>query len=462
MLFSLIFLVPIIMNAQVGIRFEEGLTWKQILQKAKKENKFIFVDCYTTWCGPCKFMDKTVYSNEKVGNYFNDKFISVKVQLDTSKSDNDFIKGWYAEADLIKSKYKVAAFPTYLFFSPEGDIVHRDVGSFTPEDFLTVGTDALNFDKQYYPALEKYRRCELNPAYMKELARKVYKVGEKKDAQKIANDYIDRLPIDSLFTKDNIQLMREFTNSSKDRGFIIFRDSSKRISETTDEQINATICKNIVLGIIYNEEIKPYSSIKKGKPDWKRINSNLKKYGPLGKDAYVMYKPEIIFKSEIEPALKINSDWDKILPLINKQNLGSNAEYVVGSTVVYYLNAIEYYHTERKCKNLIAAGIYYADSFSTFLKADALNTWAWTIFEHSNEKDELGQALKWSKRSNELQPADPFYMDTYANILYKLGLVQDAIMWQKKAIQELRFRNYNNLAIQRNLDKMQNGEKTWP
>ena len=40
--------------AEDGIRFEEKATWQQILDKAKKENKFILVDCYTTWCGPCK------------------------------------------------------------------------------------------------------------------------------------------------------------------------------------------------------------------------------------------------------------------------------------------------------------------------------------------------------------------------------------------------------------------------
>jgi thioredoxin-related protein len=449
------------MNAQDGIKFEEELTWKQMLQKAKNENKYIFVDCYATWCGPCKLMDKSVYSLKSVGDYYNDKFISLKVQMDSSKLDDDFIKSWYADASMIKNTYKVFAFPTYLFFSPNGNIVHRDVGAFGPEYFINVGSDALNSDKQYYTALERYRRNEIDPIYMKALARKVSRVEGKEPAKKIANDYIDRLPIDSLFTRDNIQLMTEFTNSSKDRGFVMFRDSSKRISET-DERVSADICKNIVLSIINNEEIKPYSSINKGKPDWKRINSNLKKYGQLGGDAYKMYKPGIIFKSEIEPALKINSDWSKILPLIEKQKLGRNAEFVVGSSVVYYLNALGFYHTEKSCKNLVAAATYYADSFSVFLTANTLNTWAWTLFEHSKEKDELIVALKWSKRSIELEPADPYLMDTYANILYKLGLIQDAITWQKKAIYELGIKKSKSLTIQQNFERMQKGEKTWP
>ena len=41
-----------------GIQFEIG-SWKEVLQKAKQENKLIFVDLYTTWCGPCKKMEIT-------------------------------------------------------------------------------------------------------------------------------------------------------------------------------------------------------------------------------------------------------------------------------------------------------------------------------------------------------------------------------------------------------------------
>jgi hypothetical protein len=405
-------------------------------------------------------MDKNIYPNDTVGRYFNEKFVSVKIQMDTSKSDIEFIKEWYADASMLQRKYKVGAFPTYLFFSPNGDIVHRDVGVFGAQKFVTVGIDAMNSDKQYYTALEKYRRNELDTAYMKGLARKVKTNEGEVMAHKIANDYINRLPLDALFTIDNIQFLYEFTKTSKDRGFKLFRDYAKRISEV-EKKMEEKFSKNLVLNIIYREQIKPFTTTKNGKADWKKIRSNIKKYESLGEEAFTRYQPRIIFKTEIEPELKVNAEWNHILSLIEKQKLGKNAEFVVGSTVIYYLNAIGVHHTEKNCKNLVASATYYAESFPTFLSANALNDWAYTLFENSNDKDELRKALEWSKRSNELQPASPELMDTYANVYYKLGFVDEAIIWQKKAVEQLKVKGYDSPEIREGLEKMLRGEKTW-
>ncbi|KKX50276.1 thioredoxin domain-containing protein [Sphingobacterium sp. IITKGP-BTPF85] len=54
-----------VIGQEKGITFEHGLNWSQIKEKAKKENKFIFVDLFTTWCGPCKYMSASVFSQTK-------------------------------------------------------------------------------------------------------------------------------------------------------------------------------------------------------------------------------------------------------------------------------------------------------------------------------------------------------------------------------------------------------------
>jgi len=121
-------LLPFLACAQ-GVHFEDSLSWTAIRAKAKAENKYIFMDCYTTWCGPCRYMATQVFPQKESGDYFNDKFISVSVQLDTTKADNDIVRAWYADGHDIATKYGVRAYPTYLIFAPDGSPLHRMVGA---------------------------------------------------------------------------------------------------------------------------------------------------------------------------------------------------------------------------------------------------------------------------------------------------------------------------------------------
>src|ERR1043166_8170090 len=133
----LLSLFPLFALAQQnGIHFEHGVSWAEIQSKAKAENKFIFMDCFTTWCGPCHYMSENVFPLDEVGNFMNEKFISVAAQLDTTTADNDEVKSSYKDAHDIAEKNKVRAYPTYLFFDPNGVVVHRSVGAGPADEFL--------------------------------------------------------------------------------------------------------------------------------------------------------------------------------------------------------------------------------------------------------------------------------------------------------------------------------------
>ena len=54
----------------------------EALAKAKAENKLVFMDCYTSWCGPCKYMTETIFPQEKAGEFFNPKFVCVKFDME--------------------------------------------------------------------------------------------------------------------------------------------------------------------------------------------------------------------------------------------------------------------------------------------------------------------------------------------------------------------------------------------
>ena len=82
--FSLLsFMVAVAMMAQ-GMVFEpDGTTLEQASAKAKAENKLIFLDCFTSWCGPCKKMARDVFPQEQVGAYMNPRFVNIKIDMES-------------------------------------------------------------------------------------------------------------------------------------------------------------------------------------------------------------------------------------------------------------------------------------------------------------------------------------------------------------------------------------------
>ncbi|MCK9304523.1 MAG: thioredoxin family protein [Bacteroidales bacterium] len=122
--------ISILMNAQQkakGVIFETG-TLQQALAKAaaakKKAPKIVFVDCYTVWCGPCKYMTNTVFPMEHVGEYFNKNFVNIKIDMEKGEGID------------IKNKYNIRAFPTFLILDAQGNEINRILGSAEADVFI--------------------------------------------------------------------------------------------------------------------------------------------------------------------------------------------------------------------------------------------------------------------------------------------------------------------------------------
>lgn len=97
------------------IEFHEG-NWESLLAKAKRDGKPFFVDVYTTWCGPCKKMEKITFKNKEVADYAKKNFIAYRIDAE---------KG---EGTKIAREYKVRAYPTLLFFDKNGKKTGKVVG----------------------------------------------------------------------------------------------------------------------------------------------------------------------------------------------------------------------------------------------------------------------------------------------------------------------------------------------
>lgn len=117
--------LPVPLSAQ-GVEFFEG-NWQQTLDAARAQHKIVFVDAFTTWCGPCKAMVRNTFPNEEVGAFFNKEFINYSFDME---------KG---EGIEFARKYKVTAYPTLLWIDPDGKVVHTTLGYKAPLDLLKEG-----------------------------------------------------------------------------------------------------------------------------------------------------------------------------------------------------------------------------------------------------------------------------------------------------------------------------------
>lgn len=98
-----------------GIVFE-NISFQKALQKAKKENKLLFVNVYAVWCGPCKLLKQNTFKSKKVADAVNSHFISL--DIDAEKGEGiDFAQ-----------KYEVTAHPLILIIDGNGKVKKRILG----------------------------------------------------------------------------------------------------------------------------------------------------------------------------------------------------------------------------------------------------------------------------------------------------------------------------------------------
>jgi thioredoxin-related protein len=114
-----------------GIQFETN-GWEQALAEAKKQHKLIFVDAYTSWCGPCKLLKETTFKEQSVGEFFNKNFINIAIDME---------KGIGVE---LAKKYQVDAYPTLLITDADGNIITYTKGYIKAEQLIKFGKHGLS------------------------------------------------------------------------------------------------------------------------------------------------------------------------------------------------------------------------------------------------------------------------------------------------------------------------------
>lgn len=245
------------------INFLDNPVWKTVLEKAKKEKKIIFFDAYATWCGPCKQMDAETYKDQKVADFYNANFINVKYDME---------KG---EGITLAQQFAVTAYPSLLFISADGEMLHKGLGFQVPNQFLALAKTSLNPETQYYSL--KNKAIELNNSQFAQFVGMAIE-NKDEDIYDISRDYLAK-QTDVLGSPELIDLVMSFINAVPNEETLTYIIANKAKIEALGKYTAAEIDQRIIsltLGYgLYQSGLKGEEKI-----DFNGIKSLLDKHVP--------------------------------------------------------------------------------------------------------------------------------------------------------------------------------------
>lgn len=240
-----------ITSADTGILFFNG-TWKEAVAEATKLNKPIFVDAYTTWCSPCKAMEKNIFPLAEVGKYYNEHFISYR--MDVEKGEGiDFAK-----------KYTITGYPSFLFFNADGSIAHHTQGSNGVDNsngFINLGKEATNPELALFSLKAQYDKGNRTSAFiLKYVLAKIRAYHFTKYCQVEMDEYIKLNPIPLRITTDNWTFIKSFISDIQHPYFKeLLKEKAKFIALFGEHEVSQKIYSTEMDYYLDNKEWEKYS-----------------------------------------------------------------------------------------------------------------------------------------------------------------------------------------------------------
>ncbi len=254
--------------AQDEIQFQD-IPFKDLVAKAKKENKLVFIDAYAVWCGPCKMMEKNIFNKKSVGDFYNKNFVNARIDME---------KG---EGREIAQKFGVRSYPTYLFLNGDGELVSQNYGYMEEGMFLAMAQDINAPGNKKGSLKERFAKGEKD----REFLINIMKLNSNTDyefAKKASERYFENRKKTDELAREDVGFLLYFLKSTEDLNYKNFVSQKSDIIKFLPEQNYTDFNNQLVLAKVVQESINEKS---------KKINEDyfLKTAEPLvGKEAAIL------------------------------------------------------------------------------------------------------------------------------------------------------------------------------
>lgn len=238
-LFTLIiFSVSLSIFAQESIRFEQG-TFKDILAKAKTEKKLVFLDAFAVWCGPCKMMEKNIFTLPAVHSFYNSHFINARFDMEKGEGID------------IARKYGIRSYPAFLFLNGDGEVVKQTYGYMAEEAFLAFAKEASDPKLATASIKELFEKGASSPEFLLNMMQ-LYSQSDFPLAQKASERFFE-VKKNQPLTKDELGILLYFTKSPTDVNYKTFVARKPEIINLMSADIYHQFDTNIKISHIMEE-----------------------------------------------------------------------------------------------------------------------------------------------------------------------------------------------------------------
>lgn len=255
---SLALFSSIAIAQEQGIKFEQS-DFKSLLSKAKKENKLLFVDAMASWCGPCKMMEKNIFTLSSVGDFYNKNFINTTIDME---------KG---EGKEIAMRYGVRSYPTFLFINGDGELVLQNMGYMDEKNFLKIGQEAANAPASFAKMKEKFLKGDRNPELLVSII-KAYANSDYSLAKQASEAYFKQKK-NGILTQDEVNYLMFFIKSIEDENYQVFQTYKQDVEKFYNPEIIKNFDNQLQIKSLWEKSI----DTKQKKIDDEKFLSNAEK-----------------------------------------------------------------------------------------------------------------------------------------------------------------------------------------